>query len=107
MKTSLFSRFSRRALLFVVGLAYSISSNAQGGGAAGIDAGASELTTYIDPIGNLILIIGAIVGLVGGVRVYIKWNSGDNDVQKSIMGWVGSCVFLMVVGTIIKAFFGV
>jgi hypothetical protein len=107
MKTTLFSKLSKRALLFVLGIAYAATANAQGGGAAGIDAGASELTTYIDPIGNLILIIGAIVGLVGGVRVYIKWNSGDNDVQKSIMGWVGSCVFLMVVGTIVKAFFGV
>jgi len=107
MKTSFFSKFSKRALLFVLGITYAITSKAQGGGAAGIDAGASELTTYVDPIGNLILIIGAIVGLVGGVRVYIKWNSGDNDVQKSIMGWVGSCVFLMVVGTVVKAFFGV
>jgi phage-related minor tail protein len=78
-----------------------------GQGASGIDAGASELQTYIDPVGNLILIIGAIVGLIGGVRVYIKWNSGDQDTQKAVMGWMGSCVFLMVVGVVIKAFFGV
>lgn len=97
----------KKLLLFAFALVASVSSFAQGGGAGGIDAGASELTTYIDPIGNLILVIGAIVGLVGGVRVYIKWNSGDQDVQKAIMGWMGSCVFLMVVGVIIKAFFGV
>lgn len=76
-------------------------------GAVGIDAASSELVTYIDPIGNMILIIGAIVGLIGGVRVYIKWNSGDQDVQKSIMGWFGSCLFLVTIGIIIKAFFGV
>jgi len=105
MKSSLFSKISKRAFLFVIGITYAITSNAQG--AAGIDAGTSELATYIDPIGNLILAIGAIVGLVGGIRVYIKWNTGDNDVQKSIMGWMGSCVFLMLVGTVIKAFFGV
>ncbi len=105
MKTIHFTKFSKRAFLLVAGISYAITSNAQG--AAGIDAGTSELATYIDPVGNLILMIGAIVGLIGGVRVYIKWNTGDNDVQKSIMGWAGSCVFLMVVGTIIKAFFGV
>ncbi|WP_239023052.1 DUF4134 domain-containing protein [Pontibacter mangrovi] len=76
-------------------------------GAGGIDAGASELQTYIDPVGNLILIIGAIVGLIGGVRVYIKWNAGDQDTQKAVMGWMGSCVFLMVVGVVVKAFFGI
>lgn len=92
-------------LLFALVLIYVQETMAQG--AEGIDAGASELKTYIDPVANLILVIGAIVGLVGGVRVYIKWNSGDQDVQKAIMGWMGSCVFLMVVGVIIKAFFGV
>lgn len=76
-------------------------------GAVGIDAGATELATYIDPIGNLIMVIGAIVGIIGGIRVYIKWNSGDQDVQKAIMGWFGSCIFLVVVGIIIRAFFGV
>ncbi|MBT28819.1 MAG: conjugal transfer protein [Thalassobius sp.] len=76
-------------------------------GAAGIEAASSELKTYIDPVANMILIIGAVVGLIGGVRVYIKWNSGDQDVQKSIMGWFGSCLFLVVVGIVIKAFFGV
>ena len=76
-------------------------------GVAGIDAASSELTTYVDPIGTLIIVIGAIVGLIGGVRVFIKWNSGDNDVQKAIMGWMGSCVFLMLVGVVVKAFFGV
>lgn len=76
------------------------------GGSEGIDAASSELTTYVDPVANLILIIGAIVGLIGGVRVFIKWNSGDQDVQKSIMGWFGACLFLVAVGIVIKAFFG-
>jgi len=76
-------------------------------GSAGIDQATSELTTYIDPIGSFILVIGAIVGLVGGVRVYMKWNSGDSDVNKSVMSWFGSCIFLVLVGSVIRAFFGV
>lgn len=75
--------------------------------AAGIDAGTSELTTYIDPIANMIIIIGAIVGLIGGIRVFIKWNNGDQDTNKAIMSWFGSCIFLVLVGVIIRAFFGV
>ncbi|QNF31347.1 DUF4134 domain-containing protein (plasmid) [Adhaeribacter swui] len=105
MKTYLFSNLTRRVLLVVAGFSYAFATQAQG--AKGIDAGASELATYIDPVANLILTIGAIVGLVGGVRCYIKWNSGDNDVQKSVMGWMGSCVFLLCVGVIVKAMFGV
>jgi hypothetical protein len=89
-------------LLFIASVRLAIAQ-----GAIGIDAASSELVTYIDPVANMILIVGAIVGLIGGVRVYIKWNSGDRDVQKSIMGWFGSCLFLIVVGIVIKAFFGV
>ena len=77
------------------------------GGIVGIDAATSSLTSYVDPISTLILAIGAVVGLIGGVRVYIKWNSGDRDINKELMSWGGSCLFLVLVSVVIKAFFGV
>lgn len=82
------------------------SANAMAQGAVGIDQASAELNSYIEPVSNLILAIGAIVGLIGGVRVYIKWNSGDPDVQTAIMGWFGSALFLVLVGVVIRAFFG-
>ncbi len=45
--------------------------------AAGIDQATAEVTSYIDPVSNLIIAVGAVVGLIGGIRVYIKWQSGD------------------------------
>jgi hypothetical protein len=51
--------------------------------------------------------IGAIVGLIGAVKVYQKWNSGDQDTSKVAAAWFGSCIFLVVVATIIKSFFGI
>lgn len=77
------------------------------GGTVGIDAATSSLTGYVDPISTLILAIGAVVGLIGGIRVYIKWNSGDQDINKELMSWGGSCLFLVLVSVVIKAFFGV
>lgn len=78
-----------------------------GGGTTGINAATSSLTAYVDPVSTLTLAIGAVVGIIGGVRVYIKWNSGDQDINKEIMGWGGSCLFLVLVSVVIKAFFGV
>lgn len=83
----------------------SVVSKAQG--VAGITAAESSLVAYVDPIASLILAIGAVVGIIGGVRVYIKWNSGDQDINKELMGWGGSMIFLVLVAVIIKAFFGV
>ncbi|MGN8056077.1 DUF4134 domain-containing protein [Pedobacter sp. 22163] len=94
---------SLAALLFA---AQSLSAQA-GGGTTGINAATSSLTAYVDPVSTLTLAIGAVVGIIGGVRVYIKWNSGDQDINKEIMGWGGSCLFLVLVSVVIKAFFGV
>jgi len=95
----------RRSMLLVLWLSCSIPSIlAQS--AQGIDQATSEVQSYVDPIANLIIAIGAVVGLIGGIRVYIKWQSGDQDTQKALMGWFGACLFLILVGVVIRAFFG-
>ncbi len=76
-------------------------------GTTGIDAASSALTSYIDPISTLILVIGAVVGLIGGVRVFVQWNSGDRDINKELMSWGGSCLFLVLVSVVVKGFFAV
>lgn len=76
------------------------------GGQQAIDQATADLTGYVDTVGDLILAIGGLVGIVGGVRVYSKWNGGDKDINKDILAWGGSCVFLVLVSVFIKAFFG-
>ena len=44
-------------------------------------------------------------GLVGGVRVYSKFSSGDPDASKSATALFLSCVFLVIVGTVLRSFF--
>jgi len=97
----------KKNLTLIVATLVVSSSKLLAQGAAGIDAATSEISTYVDPISNMALILGAVGGVIGGIRVYIKWNSGDQDVQKAIMGWFGACLFLVLVGIVIKAFFGV
>jgi len=75
-------------------------------GVNGLNAATSNLKTYVDPVTDITLVIGGIVGIVGGIRVYSKWNSGDQDINKELMGWGGSCLFLVLSSLIIKAFFG-
>ena len=88
------------AALIVLGVYKALAQSS-----SGIDQATSEVSSYVDPVANLIIAIGAVVGLIGGVRVYIKWQSGDQDTQKAIMGWFGACLFLILVGVVIRAFF--
>jgi len=87
-------------LLLMVGYASAQS------GVTGLNTATSTLKTYVDPATNIALVIGGIVGIVGGIRVYSKWNSGDQDINKELMGWGGSCLFLVLSSLIVKAFFG-
>ena len=45
-------------------------------------------------------------GFVGGLKVYIAWNSGEQQVNRLVMGWFGACIFLVSVGLVINGFFG-
>lgn len=77
------------------------------GGSAGIQAADAQVRSYFADGTNLMYAIGALLGLIGAVKVFQKWNSGDPDTGKVAAAWFGSCVFLVVVATVIKSFFGV
>jgi len=78
---------------------------AQGNGAAGITEATQMVTSYFDPATKLIYAIGAVVGLIGGVKVYNKFSSGDPDTSKTAASWFGACIFLIVAATILRSFF--
>lgn len=103
-------RFKSNLIKCAVGLtsaATSMTSSIAQDGNAGINAANTQVRSYFAAGTNLMYAVGAIVGLIGAVKVYQKWNSGDQDTGKVAAAWFGSCVFLVVVATVIKSFFGV
>lgn len=95
-----------RSLLSVAFLLVANATFAQNGAGA-ISQATSEISSYVPVVGQLIQAVGAVVGIVGGIRIYNKWNNGDQDVNKELIGWGGACVFLILVPTFIGAFFGI
>ena len=77
----------------------------QGNGSAGISEATSMITSYFDPITKLIYAVGAVAGLVGGIKVYNKFSAGDPDTAKVASSWLGACIFLIVAATILRSFF--
>ncbi len=75
-------------------------------GASGIMAAANKIKQYWEPIKILIQAIGAVVGLIGAIRIYNKWTNGDQDINKELMGWGGACVFLIIAPSFVGSFFG-
>lgn len=76
-------------------------------GNAGINQATTMVTGYYTAASNLMYAIGAILGIIGAVRVYSKWTHGDHDTAKVAAAWFSACIFLVVVATVIKSFFGI
>ena len=63
------------------------------------------VTSYFDPLTLLIYAVGAVIGLIGGIKVYQKFSSGDPDTSKTAASWFGACIFLSVSATVLRSFF--
>ena len=75
---------------------------AQGNGIKGITDATSMVTSYFAPLTKLIYAVGAVVGLI---KVYQKFSSGDPDTSKTAASWFGACIFLVIVGVVLESFF--
>ena len=76
-------------------------------GNAGIQEANQKVRSYFQSGTQLLYAVGAIVGLIGAVKVFNKWNAGEPDTGRVAAAWFGSCVFLVVVTTVLRAFFGI
>lgn len=92
--------------LLLVSVAELFAQNAAAGTAA-LNAADAAIRAYFGPAVNIMYAVAAIVGLIGAVKVYQKFSSGDGDTGKVAAGWFGACIFLVVAATAIGAFFGV
>ena len=90
----------------MLGLLLTVNAFCQDG-VAGINEANTKVRGYFSAGTNLMYAVGAIVGLIGAVKEFNKWTAGDHDTGKVAAAWFGSCVFLVVVATVIRSFFGV
>lgn len=105
LKCFIMKKQRKKILPAVIIILSSLKLSAQGNGTAGITEATQMVTSYFDPATQLIYAIGAVVGLIGGVKVYNKFSSGDPDTSKTAASWFGACIFLIVAATILRSFF--
>ena len=61
--------------------------------------------SYFEPAVTLTYAVGAIVGLIGGIRTYQTFSSGDPDTGKTAASGFGACNYLIVAATVLRSFF--
>ena len=76
-KAARFARNKRMRAILAIGAGYgmlnSVMAQNPGAGVTGLTTAETNLRTYVDPVCNIVMVIGGIVGLVGAIRVFSKW----------------------------------
>lgn len=104
MRNINFSKFRLVSFFLMVFSGFSVFGQ---DGNAGIAEATNKVKGYFDTGCDLMYAIGAVVGIIGAVKVFNKWNAGEPDTNKVAAAWFGSCIFLVVVATVLKSFFGI
>jgi len=52
------------------------------------------------------LVIAAIFGIIGGVRIYYNWQMGEREITYEISGWFFAALFMVLAGIYLRAVFG-
>jgi len=59
----------------------------------------------VSEISLVLLVGGAILAVIGALRVYYKWSNGDDSIEKDVMMWAGGILFLVLIQVFIRSVF--
>ena len=99
-------------VLMVLGLGLPAVASAKCG-SVDYSWGADALASMHDYVVTMMLYIlwlayafAAIMAIISALQIYIKMNTGEEGVTKSIMTLVGACLFIIGASIVFPAFFG-
>ncbi|MDR3713278.1 MAG: DUF4134 domain-containing protein [Puia sp.] len=75
-------------------------------GNAGINQANTTIRGYFDAATNLMYAIGAIMGIIGALKVFDRVLHGHSESTKYAAAWLGGCLFLVIVSSVLRSFFG-
>lgn len=56
---------------------------------------------------DLSLVVAAILGICGAVRIYHNWQMGADRIDAAVSAWFFAALFMVLAGTFLKALFGI
>lgn len=103
-KHSFFAGYWQLLLLMLLTGQWAQAQTADGNN--GLSQANTMIRSYFETGTQLMYGVGALLAIVGAIRVYQLWGSHHGEAGKAAAAWFGSCVFLVVVSTVIRSFFG-
>ena len=67
----------------------------------------SDMKKFYVALSRLSFVVGAVSGLLGGLRVYNNWQMGKHHIDIQVISWFSACLFLATMGFFLSGLFGV
>lgn len=67
----------------------------------------SDMRKIYVALSRLSFAVGAVSGLLGGLRVYNNWQMGRHHIDVQVISWFSACIFLATLGFFLSGLFGV
>jgi hypothetical protein len=67
----------------------------------------TDMEKFYVALSRLAFVIGAVSGLLGGLRVYNNWQMGRHHIDVQVISWFGACLFLETIGFFLSGLYGV
>ena len=70
------------------------------------------LQDAVDPSGTfngiskILLVCGAIVGIIGAGVIFYNWSHGKRDIERDVALWFGGLLLLLMAQTFFRTMFG-
>jgi hypothetical protein len=59
-----------------------------------------------DGISKILLVCGAIIGIVGAGVIFYNWSHGKRDIERDVALWFGGLLLLLMAQTFFRTMFG-
>ena len=67
----------------------------------------NDMEKFYVALSRLAFVVGAVSGLLGGLRVYNNWQMGRHHIDVQVISWFGACLFLATIGFFLSGLYGV
>lgn len=67
----------------------------------------TDMRRFYVALSRLSFAVGAVSGILGGLRVYNNWQMGKHQIDVQVISWFGACLFLATMGFFLSGLYGV
>lgn len=96
----------QRIVLLAVLVASSLTTSAQPGIDEMNQAKQQLSSTFLSAL-DCSLVVAAIFGIFGAVRIYHNWQMGHPRIDQAVAGWFFAAIFMILAGGFLQALFGI